>query len=113
MIPNVSHPASFHAKCVDVGHTKPAIIKDILRMTPSRVSLITQYKYIAVTRPSRDLPPHPCTCPTACINPNGSMKDAHGAFLPEDLDPSTVCGCQVPTVDLCHDVYCGKNSACR
>eukprot|EP00903_Cladosiphon_okamuranus_P014492 g13443.t1 len=38
--------------------------------------------------------------------------DASGEFLRPDLDPSKVCGCQVPKVDLCHDVNCGQHSAC-
>lgn len=41
------------------------------------------------------------------------MQDASGAIIPAGLDPSKVCGCQVPTVDLCHDVNCGQNSVCR
>eukprot|EP00752_Nemacystus_decipiens_P007817 g6982.t1 len=39
-------------------------------------------------------------------------KDASGDFLPPDLDPSKVCGCQVPKVDLCHDVSCGQHAVC-
>ncbi|CAM9907508.1 unnamed protein product [Pylaiella littoralis] len=38
--------------------------------------------------------------------------DAAGAILPADLDPSKICGCQVPTVDLCHDVNCGPHAEC-
>ncbi|CBJ26995.1 conserved unknown protein [Ectocarpus siliculosus] len=39
------------------------------------------------------------------------LTDASGAFL-ADLDPSKVCGCQVPKVDLCHDVSCGQHATC-